>query len=792
MKHFAYERAASFEEAGELLKANRQNKIISGGTDILGGLKDDILQEYPETLVDIKKIPGADMIEIQGEALKIGALAKLNDVANSPLVQKHAPILCEAAKTVATPLIRSMGTIGGNVMQDVRCWFYRYPHEVGGRLHCSRKGGDTCYALQGDNRYHTIFGGMKAHTTPCTQECPAGTDIPAYMEELRLGNWAAAASIIMKVNPMPMITSRVCAHFCQDNCNRCHNDESVAISNVERSVGDYILKHSDRFYKAPETSTGESVAIVGAGPSGLSAAYFLLKAGNDVTVYDSKEEPGGMLMYAIPAYRLPKDIVRQFTGALNQMGAKFVCNTQVGKDIMAAELEKKYDSVYYATGAWKRRVIGLSGEELTTFGLDFLIEVNRWMEGKVGSEVLVTGGGNVAMDVAITAKRLGAKKVTMACVEPREKMPASKEEIARAEEEGIVIMPGWGLSKVVEESGAVKGMELKRCTSVTDETGRFHPQYDENDKMVVNADSILMAVGQLVDLSFIDEKYQMELNRRGLIDVAEDTQMTSRPGVFAGGDATIGPATVVQAVAHGRKAANGMCRYMEVEATNGCSGGPEDRHKQFITFDPVAAKKKEAVKLRELPAEERDIEKEDAFTLPTAEALEEAGRCLNCGCYAVNPSDIAPTLVALGATVVTNKRRVAAEDFCCNKLKAHEALELGEVVTGFEIPVIEGANMHYDKFRLRDSVDFAIVSASTLFSTEKGKLTGAKIVLGGVAPVPVRAHEAEGFLLQKEITEEIAEKAADVALKDALPMANNAYKIVEIKAMLKKAILRMQ
>ena len=246
-------------------------------------------------------------------------------------------------------------------------------------------------------------------------------------------------------------------------------------------------------------------------------------AGNDVVVYDSMPEAGGMLMYAIPAYRLPKDKVRALIAQYRNMGVEFKTNTKVGTDITPAELEAQYDSVYYATGTWKRPVLGLSGEELTVFGLDFLVQVHDWMNGKVGEEVLVTGGGNVAMDVAMSAKRLGAKRVILACLEREDEMPAGQEEVARAKEEGIEIMPSWGLSKVLSENGKVKGMELKKCLSVTDEEGHFNPTYDENEKITVSAENILMAVGQQVDLSFLDEKYQLQLTGRGLIDVEEET-----------------------------------------------------------------------------------------------------------------------------------------------------------------------------------------------------------------------------------------------------------------------------
>ena len=787
MKNFKYERAENFDQASSLLKESK-SVLIAGGTDLVGVLKERILDDYPETVIDIKRIPGSSDIKVEGGELKIGALTKLKDIVESDDVKRFAPALAEAAKSVATPLIRNTATIGGNLCQDVRCWFYRYPHEAGGRLVCSRKGGDKCYALQGDNRYHSIYGGMKAHCTPCTGNCPAGTDIPAYMEELRKGNVDKAAEIIMKVNPMPMLTSRVCAHTCQDGCNRGCNDESVAISHVERSVGDYILDHADKFYTAPETENGKTVAIIGSGPSGLAAAYYLRKAGAKVTVYEKMSEPGGMLRYAIPHYRLPKTYVNQLVNAFEKMGIKFICNTTIGEDIDPIQLEKEFDTVYYATGAWKRPFLGLDGEELTVFGLDFLVQVNKWMLDKAGSHVLVTGGGNVAMDVAITAKRLGAKSVTLACLESEKEMPASKEEIARAREEGITIMPSWGLLKVVSEDKKVTGMELKRCTSVKDESGRFNPQYDENEKTIVYADSILMAVGQKVDLSFLGDKYELAL-QRGLIEVEDETQSTSRQGVYAGGDATSGPATVVKAVSAGRKASVGMLNYLEIKE-NGCCG-KKGKEEKFLKFDANGTKILEAHKLTERPMAERDIKLEDSQSLTLDEAVDEAARCMNCGCYAVNPSDIAPVLVALDGVVKTNLREISASDFCTEQLKTTEVLGKGEIVEEVRIPLVEGAKMKYDKFRLRDSVDFAIVSLASMYATEKGKISGAKLVLGGVAPVPVRATAVEGYLIGKKADSKLAEEAAELAVKDVVIMERNGYKVEEVKALVKNSILQL-
>ena len=636
MKYFEHESAATFDEAVSLLKESPKGKtvVMAGGSDLIGVLKEQILEDYPEKVVDLKTVRGGEYIKQDGDTIEIGALTKLCDIVKSDLLNEKAPVLSQAARSVATPLIRNVATMGGNICQDVRCWFYRYPHGIGGRMDCMRKGGKECYAVMGDNRYHSIFGGMKVHTTPCSVQCPANTDIPAYMERLRQGDVEGAAHILMEANPIPMITSRVCAHTCQEQCNRCGSDESVSIHGVERYVGDYILEHPDTFYRAPETETGHKVALVGAGPAGLSAAYYLRKAGHDVTVFDKMEEPGGMLTYAIPNYRLPKSYVKQVAAAYEKMGIRFRLGCCLGEDIQAEDLEKEYDNVFYATGAWKRPVLGFDGEEFTEFGLQFLMEVNQWMNKKDRRHVLVVGGGNVAMDVAITARRLGAESVTLACLESEPEMPASREEIARAREEGIEIMPSYGVSKAIYEGSQVTGMELMRCTSVKDENGRFNPRYDREETLRVSADSILMAAGQKVDLSFLGDKYGLALER-GLIQVDKDTQATSKSGIYAGGDATTGPATVIQGVRSGRNAAEAINR--------GYAVMPERRREdKFIHFDTAGVKEEHAVKDKELSAAERALDKEDSFTLTGEEAAREAGRCMNCGCYSVNASGISP------------------------------------------------------------------------------------------------------------------------------------------------------
>jgi len=785
VKYFEHESAATFDEAVSLLKESPKGKtvVMAGGSDLIGVLKEQILEDYPEKVVDLKTVRGGEYIKQDGDTIEIGALTKLCDIVKSDLLNEKAPVLSQAARSVATPLIRNVATMGGNICQDVRCWFYRYPHGIGGRMDCMRKGGKECYAVMGDNRYHSIFGGMKVHTTPCSVQCPANTDIPAYMERLRKGDVEGAAHILMEANPIPMITSRVCAHTCQEQCNRCGSDESVSIHGVERYVGDYILEHPDTFYRAPETETGHKVALVGAGPAGLSAAYYLRKVGHDVTVFDKMEEPGGMLTYAIPNYRLPKSYVKQVAAAYEKMGIRFRLGCCLGEDIQAEDLEKEYDNVFYATGAWKRPVLGFDGEEFTEFGLQFLMEVNQWMNKKDRRHVLVVGGGNVAMDVAITARRLGAESVTLACLESEPEMPASREEIARAREEGIEIMPSYGVSKAIYEGSQVTGMELMRCTSVKDENGRFNPRYDREETLRVSADSILMAAGQKVDLSFLGDKYGLALER-GLIQVDKDTQATSKSGIYAGGDATTGPATVIQGVRSGRNAAEAINR--------GYAVMPERRREdKFIHFDTAGVKEEHAVKDKELSAAERALDKEDSFTLTGEEAAREAGRCMNCGCYSVNASDISPVLILLDARIVTTKKTVRAADFFTTRLKAADMLDTDELVTAVRFRVPEGYTTAYDKFRVREAVDFAIVSLAYAYRMKDGLIEDARIVLGGVAPVPMERKKVEAFLAGRKPDEALAEAAAELAVEGTAAMANNSYKIQEVRALIKKMILDM-
>lgn len=784
MKNFTYKNPASVEEAVSFLM-EPGTVAMGGGTDLLGVLKDGLLPEYPGQVVNLKNIPGLNRIEEQEDGLHIGAAATLRDVADSPVVGSRWPALQTAAKSVATPNLRNTATVAGNICQDIRCWYYRYPDILGGKINCARKSGHLCSAMMGENRYHSIFGAAKVCETPCTGKCPAHTDISAYMEMVRVGEYESAARVLLEVNPMPAITSRVCAHFCMEGCNRNTYDESLNVGSIERFLGDYILEHVDQFLTKPERENGKHISIVGSGPAGLTAACYLRQSGYRVTVYEKQKEAGGCLSYAIPAYRLPKEIVRRFVGALEHMGVAFRCGCAVGTDIQLEEIYQDSDGVMLDTGTWKRPLIGLVGEELTRFGLEFLVDVNNYILEKPGSDVVVVGGGNVAMDVAITAKRLGAPNVTMVCLEQRDGMPANEEEVARALEEGVVIQNGWGPKEVLRRDGAVSGIVFKSCPRVLDETGRFNPVYDEDKLLTLDADIILMAIGQKADLEFLNGAYEVE-TERGRIKALEGNR-TSVDGIFAGGDVTTGPATVIKAIAAGKETAVAINRHCGLEPLEVEKAQEAREAAKLASFDPGCRHSRSAVKSPLLPVEERGMDKEDMGDLPEEAVRGEACRCFNCGCLAVNPSDMANMLYAYGARVRTSLRELDGAVFFAGSTRVKDILKPGEIVLEIVVPGPEpGTVAVYDKYRVRKSIDFAVLAVAGTYRLEDGLVKEISLVLGAVAPIPMKMTEAENYLRGKALNEETAREAAEIALRHAIPLEMNGYKIEMAKVMVRR------
>jgi len=782
LRPFKHVPAKSVDQAVALLHEHGEKaRLVAGGTDILGALKENIYPRDPEMLIDMKPISSLDAIEETDEGLRIGALARLSSLSDHPVVKEKYRILAEAARSVASPQLRNMGTVGGNICQEPRCWYYRYPEN---QFHCFRKGGDTCPAMTGENRYHSIFGAADLGAPGCASACPGSIDIPAYMGKIREGKIGEAAALILASNPIPSITGRACPHFCESQCNRCDVDASVSVRAVERSMGDYILDHVSELLTPPEKETGKSVAVVGSGPGGLAAAYYLRNAGHKVTVFEKMEEAGGMLRYGIPPYRLPKALVHKQVQALAGMGIEFRLNMNLGTDITLEELRKDFDSVFMATGNWLQKNLEIAKGELLQSGLDFLIRMNSGSREKPGKKVLVIGGGNVAMDVAITAARLGADEVTLVCLESREEMPAIEEEVEEAIREKIRVMPSWGPHQVLESDGKLTGMAFVRCTSVFDEEHRFHPEFDTSVKETVEADTVMLAIGQGADLSFLDDGIKVA---RGLVVVDRETQRTNVERVFSGGDMTTGPASIIEAIASGRRAAEAIDTALEGKRRSRLLA--ESQKKPFLVINTEGMKREARAVMPAIPLAERNLDGEDNLGLDWSHAEQEAGRCLNCGCVAVNASDLAPALVALNAKVRTTRRTIDAEEFFDARKEASTILSRGEVVLEIEIPEPEaGAIQEYAKYRIRNSIDFPICGVASIFALEENRIKEARIVLGAVAPTPVRLREVEAFLQGKTVGDDLADNLDDFPFEGVIPLAKNTFKIQMTRALLRKAV----
>ncbi len=776
MKPFEHYNAQSIKEATELLKEyNGKAKANAGGTDLLGAMRDKCLAEYPEAVINIKTVEGLDFIKKDKAGLKIGALTKLADIAAAPDVKEEYKVLAEAVYSVATPHIRNMATIGGNLAQDVRCWYYRYPHQIGGPIECLRKGGKLCNALVGDNRYHSLFGAARPIEYPCAGHCPARTDIPSYLSKVHKGDFARAAQILVDHNPLPAITGRVCPVFCEPECNRGELDEAVAIQCVERGVGDYVLKNASKFYTAPKKESRKKVAVIGSGPAGLAAAFYLRREGHQVTVYEKLRQPGGMLLYSIPPYRLPKDIVKKQVQALKDMGIAFKLGADVGADVRMGDLKKRFDAVFVAGGTWRSLKLGVPGEDnpRVHYGLDYLAEINAGEKVSLGKKVIVIGGGSVAIDAARTARRLGAEEVHLVCLECRDltskdRMLAQDREIEEAEEEGIIVHPSLGIKKIVKQSGNTVGLETMACLSVREPNGRFNPQYDRTcESLDVQADSIIVAIGQGVDPSLA------AMIKKG------------GKGIIAGGDVVTGPSTVIQAVASGRDAAERINASFKRPAHPGEQQTGPAFHETVLNNTPRMRVEELAPALRL-----KGIKVEDMPGATQKQIEAEAGRCFNCGCLAVGPSDVAIALVALNARIVTTKRTIGAADFFDADASRSHVLKADELIKEIHIPKPpKGARQTYMKFTLRKPIDFAIVSVASVVSTNNGVCKEARIVMGAVAPHPFRATGAEEFLKGRAIDEKTAAEAGKLALQGALPLTKNAYKVEIAKAMVKRALL---
>jgi NADPH-dependent glutamate synthase beta subunit-like oxidoreductase len=407
----------------------------------------------------------------------------------------------------------------------------------------------------------------------CTEACPAGIDVPGYLRYIADDKPDEACKLIIEKAPFPGILGRVCTHPCETACKRGEVGESISICAAKRYAADKAGNFSE-WMSSTAPDTGYKVAVIGAGPAGLTAAFYLRKKGHRVTVFEAREKPGGMMRYGIPFYRLPEDVLDKEIQAVLSPGIELRTGQKLGVDYEIDQLKQEgFKAAFMAVGAQLSRKIELEGSELDDvhWGVEFLAAVGEGKAMAVKDKVVVVGGGNVAVDVALTALRLGAKDVKLACLESREEMPANPWEIEQAQEEGVEMLYSWGPDKIIENDGNVTGLELVRCTSVFDDEGNFCPFFGDTKKSI-EVDQVILAIGQASetafcrDFCFLDDQGSLPV-RNGLITIDNSTQETEMKGVFAGGDAANGPATVIEAIAAGRRAAISIDTYLGGDGT---------------------------------------------------------------------------------------------------------------------------------------------------------------------------------------------------------------------------------
>lgn len=465
----------------------------------------------------------------------------------------------------------------------------------------------------------------------CQATCPLHVDMKGAIVLIRDGKFDESLKLIRETLPFPGILGRICTHPCEELCHRDKVDKAISIMCLKRSAADYGETNGD-ITIAEEKK--ERIAVVGGGPAGLMAAYELRKKGYQITIFEALPVLGGMLAMGIPEYRLPRDIMRQELSIIEKMGIQVRLNTRIGNGTNISGLKKDFDAVFIASGVQLSRKIDIAGSALdgVLWGVDFLREVNLGRKIDIKDRVMVVGGGNVAIDVALTAVRLGAREVQLACLESREEMPAFEWEIEQALEEGVKLNVSWGPNKIVGEGKKVKGIELVRCTQVFDEAGRFNPSFDQSVTTTIDTDMVILAIGQAPDTSFLGEDGKIQCSPGDYIIANKTTLETNVPGIFAGGDAVTGPKSVIEALAAGRKAAISIDRYLRGEdlTVGRESEGPvESRLK--VNIEGIASKKR--LSMPTLPVGQRKGNFREVETgYSKEEAKEDAERCLSCEC----------------------------------------------------------------------------------------------------------------------------------------------------------------
>ena len=484
-------------------------------------------------------------------------------------------------------------------------------------------------------------------TAPCKTACPAHIAVQGYLKFAAQGKYREALQLIKRENPFPAVCGRVCNRRCEDACTRGTVDQAVAIDEVKRFIAQQDMDAEHRFIPTPvipkvQGGFEEKIAVIGAGPAGLSCAYYLAEKGYKPTVFEKNEKPGGMLRYGIPSFKLEKDVIDAEIDIIRQMGVEIRCGVEVGKDVTLDGLRAQgYKAFYIAIGCQGGRKAGIPGEDAegVMTAVDFLRTVGGDERYPVEGAAVVVGGGNVAVDVARSAVRCGAESVKMFCLEPQDKMPASEEELEEAAEDGVTMECGWGPKEILTENGKVTGIVLKRCVSVWDGEGRFNPSYNEDDTITIPCRRVFLSIGQSILWGDLLKGSKVELGRGQGALADRLTYQTAQPDIFVGGDVYTGPKFAIDAIAAGKEAAVSLHRFVQPDTS--LTIGRNRR--EFIELD----KKNALIDLnydtapRQKPGYNEALRRtfrdgRETFTEEQVKA--ETARCLGCGASVVDPN----------------------------------------------------------------------------------------------------------------------------------------------------------
>ena len=481
-------------------------------------------------------------------------------------------------------------------------------------------------------------------TAPCKTACPAHLAVQGYIRMAAEGRYMDALKLIKQDNPLPAVCGAVCNRRCEDRCTRGTIDQPVAIDEIKKFIAAQELNEENRYIPECHNDFGNmwsddyKVAIIGAGPAGLSAAYYLRQNGYPVTVFEKEEDLGGMLRYGIPSYRLERNVIDAEIDVIKAMGVEFKTGVEVGKDVTIQELrDQGYKAFYIAIGMQAGRKAGIPNEEYAESGVDFLRKANKDHGKILSGKTIVIGGGNVAIDVARTALRAGSDSVEMYCLEGPDEMPAAKDEIAEAKEEGVIIKNCWGPKEVVVEGGKVTGLVLKQCVQVFDKQGKFAPMYDESELKTVECDNVLLSIGQAAAWGDLLKDTKVELRGNGTAIADQVTLQTAEPDIFVGGDIYHGARFAIDAIANGKDAMVSIHRY--VHPGQSLTIGRDLRQfieldREDIRIDSYDTAKRQAPGMK--PGEAAKTYEDLRLPLTEEQVKAEANRCLKCGATTVD------------------------------------------------------------------------------------------------------------------------------------------------------------